>query len=106
MNIIDWNALDADAQARALTRPAQAVAAAMPTWAASTPVFHSGVTRATVSTTLAATVATATHIGVRVSWRAKNADSSTLLSMKAGMPKLIAVRLAPTMRVSWEVKRP
>ena len=27
MNIIDWNALDADAQARALTRPAQAVAA-------------------------------------------------------------------------------
>lgn len=27
MNIIDWNTLDADAQARALTRPAQAVAA-------------------------------------------------------------------------------
>ena len=27
MNILDWNALDADAQARALTRPAQAVAA-------------------------------------------------------------------------------
>ncbi len=27
MSIIDWNALDADAQARALTRPAQAVAA-------------------------------------------------------------------------------
>ncbi len=26
MNILDWNALDADAQARALTRPAQAVA--------------------------------------------------------------------------------
>jgi len=27
MNILDWNALDADAQARALTRPVQTVAA-------------------------------------------------------------------------------